>query len=67
MRSHKEVSKVRHTVMVALCTLTLAGRAAIAESGFLTDYSKLEPVTSPTGTDLVYTAAPLAWRTTPAC
>jgi Protein of unknown function (DUF3313) len=62
MRSHKEVSRVRHTVMLAACTLTLAGRAAIAGSGFLTDYSRLERVTSPTGTDLLYTAPDAAKR-----
>ena len=31
-------------------------RRRFAESGFLTDYSRLQPVTSPTGTDLIYTA-----------
>jgi Protein of unknown function (DUF3313) len=49
--------------MLAACTLTLvAGGAAFAESGFLTDYSKLEPVTSPTGTDRLYIAPDAAKR-----
>ena len=56
MRSHNDDFKVRHTVMFAFCTVTLTCGAAFAESGFLTDYSRLQPVTSPTGTDLVYTA-----------
>ena len=53
---------MRHTVMLAACTLTLAGGPTFAESGFLADYSRLEPVTSPTGTDRVYTAPDAAKR-----
>jgi hypothetical protein len=34
----------------------MAAGAAFAESGFLSDYSKLKPVTTPTGTDRVYVA-----------
>ena len=35
---------------------------AFAEPGFLTDYSRLEPVTTPTGTDRLYTAPDAAKR-----
>lgn len=48
-------------VLTAACALTLAAGTAFATSGFLSDYSKLKPVTTPTGTDLIY-AAPEAGK-----
>jgi Protein of unknown function (DUF3313) len=54
MRSHNEVAVARLTVMLAVCMLVLP--SCTTESEFLTDYSKLHPITSSTGTDLVYTA-----------
>ena len=53
---------MRQTAILAACTLALTGGAAFAESGFLTDYSRLQPVTSPTGTDRLYTAPDAAKR-----
>ena len=48
-------------ILVAAATLTLLAGMAIAESGFLSDYSKLAPVKSATGDDRVY-IAPGAYR-----
>ncbi len=43
-------------ILVAGATLSLLSGMAIAESGFLSDYSKLKPVRSSTGEELVYVA-----------
>jgi hypothetical protein len=53
---------MNHRVSAAACTLALAAGTAFGASGFLTDYSKLQPVTTPTGTDLVYAAPEAAKR-----
>jgi len=47
---------VNYKVLIAAATLTLLPGATFAESGFLSDYSKLTPVQSATGTDRVYIA-----------
>lgn len=46
---------IRKTVLTAVL-LTLPAGVAFAESGFLTDYSVLEPQASESGTDLIYGA-----------
>ena len=56
MRSHTEYSRPRLRIMAAACALTLVSGATSAESGFLTDYSKLKPAPGATGTDRVYVA-----------
>jgi hypothetical protein len=61
MRSRRDVSSDRYRLVLA-CVLMSAGEIALADSGFLTDYSKLEPVTSPAGTDRVYLAPEAAKR-----
>ena len=43
-------------ILVAGATLTLLSGMAIAESGFLSDYSKLKPVKSAAGDELVFVA-----------
>ena len=43
-------------ILVAGATLSLLSGMAIAESGFLSDYSQLKPVKSSTGEELVYVA-----------
>ena len=50
---------MNHRILIAACALTLAAGTAFAASGFLTDYSQLKPVTTATGTDLIY------WHRTP--
>ena len=52
----------RILTLIAACALSFAASTAFAESGFLTDYSKLKPLTTPTGTDRVYATPDAAKR-----
>lgn len=47
---------MNYRILVAAVTLSLVSGMAIADSGFLSDYSKLKPVKSATGDELVYVA-----------
>ena len=47
---------MNYRVLIVSATLTLLSGASFAESGFLSDYSKLKPMKSPTGTDRGYVA-----------
>ena len=53
---------MNHRVLIAACALTFATGTVFAASGFLTDYSKLKPVTTATGTDLIYAVPDAAKR-----
>ena len=47
---------MNYKVLVAATTLTLLSGTTFAASGFLSDYSKLTPVQSATGTTISYTS-----------
>jgi Protein of unknown function (DUF3313) len=50
------------TICAVACVLTFAAGSAVATSGFLSDYSKLKPVDTATGTDLIYASPDAAKR-----
>ena len=47
---------MNYRTLLTTLVVALPVGAAVAASGFLADYSKLEPVTTATGTDQIYTA-----------
>ncbi|HEY4646680.1 MAG TPA: DUF3313 domain-containing protein [Steroidobacteraceae bacterium] len=53
---------MNYRALLAASAIALSAGTAFAASGFLTDYSKLQPVTTATGTDLVYGAPDAAKR-----
>ena len=50
------------TMFTAACVLTVAAGSAVATSGFLSDYSRLKPVETTQGTELLYAAPDAAKR-----
>src|SRR3970040_1910524 len=53
---------MNYRALVAISAIALSAGTAFAASGFLSDYSKLKPVQSQTGTDLVYAVPDAAKR-----